>query len=32
MDVRPTYARDAPAIWRIIGPIIHSGERYAQDR
>lgn len=32
MNIRPAVASDAPAIWRIIGPTIRTGETYALDR
>jgi L-amino acid N-acyltransferase YncA len=32
MLIRPALATDAPAIWEIIGPVIHAGETYALDR
>jgi ribosomal protein S18 acetylase RimI-like enzyme len=32
MRIRPARAGDAPAIWRIIGPVIRAGETYALDR
>lgn len=32
MHIRPARKGDAPAIWRIIGPIIRAGETYALDR
>ena len=32
MHIRPATNADAPAIWRIIGPVIRAGETYALDR
>jgi len=31
MLIRPALMTDAPAIWRIIGPVIRAGETYALD-
>ena len=32
MNVRPAMAADAPAIWRVIEPMIRAGETYALPR
>lgn len=32
MHIRPAQPRDAPAIWRVIGPTIRAGETYALNR
>jgi L-amino acid N-acyltransferase YncA len=32
MRIRPARTDDAPAIWRIIGPVIRAGETYTLDR
>lgn len=31
MEIRPAHARDAAAIWSIIGPTIRAGETYTLD-
>lgn len=32
MIIRPSSAQDAPAIWRILEPVIRAGETYTLDR
>ena len=32
MLIRPARPDDAPAIWRVIGPVIRAGDTYALDR
>jgi RimJ/RimL family protein N-acetyltransferase len=32
LNIRPAFARDGPAIWRILEPILRAGETYALPR